>query len=104
MTIQIAILDDNVDIFNAVGFIPSFLDNDDPRPAREQFHEGYAHGGGWRSMKGFTRDGMTLTYPGDPPFMPIAAIPFRNETVLIYRHGIVAIIQQDGSFEVSRLD
>src|SRR3982751_2684992 len=37
-----------------LGAIPYFLDEDDPRPAREQFHERYNHGGGWRPMPNFT--------------------------------------------------
>ena len=36
------------------GLIPSFLDLDDPRPAREQFNERYV--AGWNKFEGFTFD------------------------------------------------
>lgn len=101
---SVIVLDNNYDIINGVGFLPTFLDLDDPRPAREQFHENYAHGGGWRHMKGFVRKGVVLHYAGDPPFHPIAVMLFRDEQVFIYRHGFVAIVQPDESFTVSRMD
>ena len=91
-----------------VGFIPTFLDEDDPRPAAEQFNERYmAVGGGWRPQKGFTvRDGRpTLYYPGDPPPEPLAVMTLHGaETIFIYRYGYVAIFQDDGSFEACRMD
>jgi hypothetical protein len=45
-----------------------------------------------------------LKYPGDPPFEPLVAIPFRHELILVYTAGIVAIVQPDHSFEVCRMD
>ena len=88
-----------------VGFIPSFLDLDDPRPAKEQFAERYAYGG-WRNQDGFTAiDGTpTLEYPGDPPLEPIACMRLRDEMIFVYLHGYVSIFQQDGSFEACRMD
>jgi hypothetical protein len=87
------------------GFIPSFLYADDPRPAREQFNERYV--GGW--MPGppglvFDFDTVTLTYPGDPPMTPISAMQFRTEWVLLFPSDWVLILQQDGSWEVARMD
>jgi hypothetical protein len=41
---------------------------------------------------------------GDPALEPLAAIPFRNELILIYKFAWVAIVQKDGSFDVARLD
>ena len=32
----------------ALGFIPTFLHVDDPRPAAEQIDAAYQHGGGWK--------------------------------------------------------
>ena len=91
-----------------LGLIPSFLDDDDPRPAKEQFNERYAHGGGWRSMKGFDNksdDGlMVLQYPGDADLYPIAFWAFRDELVVVYPYGMVAIFQPGGEYEVSRMD
>lgn len=87
-----------------LGFIPSFLDENDPAPAREQIDRAYRHGGGWSPFVGFamTRDG--LCYPGDPPMAPLAETRLREEIVRFYDCSWVAIIQPDGRFEVCRLD
>lgn len=88
-----------------LGYIPSFLDERNPAPAKEQFDQNYGHGGGWHPLKGFKlEDDNSLVYPGDPPQRPIAAIRFREELVLIYSHAWVAVIQPDRSFEVCRMD
>lgn len=88
-----------------LGLIPSMLDENDPRPAREQFDENYAHGGGWRPMSPKLRiERYVLHYPGDPPQRPFAMIPFRDEIILVYESEIVAIVQPDGSFEACRMD
>jgi hypothetical protein len=87
-----------------LGELLTFLDENDPRPAREQFNERYQWGG-WKPMEGFTLDGTILHYPGDPPFKPWAMISFRNEGILVYPADFVAIIQEDGvTFEVARMD
>jgi hypothetical protein len=89
-----------------VGELPYFIDENDPRPAREQLDANYAHGGGWQPMPGF-RLSLTryvLRYPGDPPLEPLAVMRLRAEWIFIYQHSIVAIVQQDGSFEVARMD
>lgn len=91
---------------NYFGLIPSFLDLDDPRPAKEQFAERYVYGG-WRPQDGFIADpnGLpTLHYPGDPPLEPIAVMTFREELIFVYLHGYVSIFQKDGSFEACRMD
>jgi hypothetical protein len=90
---------------NYVGFIPTFLDLDDPRPAREQFAERYVHGG-WHPQEGFTnRDGTPiLHYPGDPPFEPIAVMRLREEMIFVYLYGYVSIFQPDNTFEACRMD
>jgi hypothetical protein len=88
-----------------LGFIPYFLDEDDPRPAREQFDTAYHHGGGWRPFAGFEMlpDG-NLNYPGDPPVLVLAETKLRDETIRFYEHSWVAVIQPDGSYEISRMD
>jgi hypothetical protein len=90
---------------NFVGLIPTFLDTDDPRPAKEQFAERY-HYGGWRNQDGFVNRNGTpvLIYPGDPPLKPIAMMALREEAIFVYLHGYVSIFQQDGSFEACRMD
>ncbi len=90
----------------ALGFIPTFLSDDDPRPARAQIHANYRHGGGWIPAKGFRLDPdtMTLNYPGDPPLNCIAASMLRDEMILVYPHAWVVILCPDGTYEVSRCD
>jgi len=87
-----------------LGFLPAFIDDNDQRPAREQLKENYAHGGGWRPMSGWIRMGTVITYPGDPPMRPIAMTKLRDETLYLYPHAFLMILQKDGSFEVSRVD
>jgi hypothetical protein len=90
-----------------LGFIPDMLDEDDPRPAREQFDDNYAHGGGWRPQPKFTMDDdarAVLSFPGDPPLEPIAVMLFHDEIIFFYPHAIVAIVQRDGTFEACRMD
>lgn len=86
------------------GFIPDFLDETDPRPAREQLAERYI--GGWNPFKGFAFDAatMTLRYEDDPVLLPESALLFRDETLLIYQSDWVLILQKDNSFEISRMD
>lgn len=89
-----------------LGFIPSFLSEADPRPAREQLDSNYRHGGGWRPFDGFTFDPVTRTiqYPGDPLFHPLAVTKLREELIYVFPHAWVLILQQDGTWEISRMD
>jgi hypothetical protein len=89
-----------------LGMLPDFINQNDPRPAREQFDANYQHGGGWHPIPGFIhRKGVSLEYPGDPPYHPIAMWPLRDELIVVYRYGLVAIFQvKTGAFEVARLD
>jgi hypothetical protein len=89
----------------ALGLIPSFLDQNDPRLAKEQFDANYQHGGGWFKYDGFEMDkDHTLLGKGDPPLKPIATMWFRDERIFLYRHAWVAIVQPDETFEVARMD
>jgi hypothetical protein len=88
-----------------LGFIPSFLSEDDPRPAAEQFNDNYVSG--WRPLDGWVLTDPTMmgiTYPGDPTLFPFAMTNLRDESILFYRHAQVMILQMDGSFEVCRMD
>ncbi len=92
-----------------IGFIPTFISEQDDRPAAEQFNERYAFGGGWRPMDGWKihhapTGELIIRYPGDPPYRPVAMIAFRNERIWIYPHAWVVIEQPDGSVEISRMD
>src|SRR5215203_2126458 len=87
-----------------LGYIPEFLDEDDPRPAREQFDTNYEHGGGFTPMQGFTMTENALHYPGDPPFELLAETRLRDEVIRVFNYAWVAVIQPDGSFIVARMD
>jgi len=88
------------------GLIPDMLRTADPRPAREQFDAAYAHGGGWLPFRGFkfNAKNQSITYPGDPSLLPLARGKLRDETILIYPHAWVGILQPNGDFEVARMD
>ncbi|MBU2051483.1 MAG: hypothetical protein KKH61_21240 [Gammaproteobacteria bacterium] len=95
----------NTSIEDLLGIIPLFLDDADPRPAKEQLDEKYAHGGGFRHLEGFKMlPNGDLKYPGDEPTRFLAHTYLRDEKIIFYEHAWVAIVQPDGSFEVSRLD
>jgi hypothetical protein len=86
------------------GIIPTFLDEADPRPAKQQFNQRYVSG--WQPFGGFTLDKKTmdLRYPGDPPTRMLGALFFRDEVIVLYEHEWVMIISEDGTWEVSRMD
>lgn len=114
-----AALDHGISVDDAVGLIPAFLSDYDPRGAVEQIHERYAHGGGWFDLKvgsgGFTmtEDGV-LQYPEDPDLPALAEawlhrdhVPAGNpppERIIVHAGAFVSVHQPDGSFRVSRLD
>lgn len=87
-----------------LGLIPGFLDDEDPRSAREQFDARYI--GGWRPMPGhkLTMKNYTLRYPGDPPLTPLACTRLREELILFYDYAWVCVVQPDHSYEVCRMD
>ena len=88
-----------------LGYIPSFLSESDPRSAKEQLDGNYNHGGGWRSMPGFIMlPNGDLSYPGDPPYALLAETSLRGEVIRVYHYSWVAIVQPDGTFDVSRMD
>lgn len=91
-------------VIAVVGIIPAFLDEDNPKSAKEQIADQYISG--WSPFKGFKFDPETriLTYPDDPPLHPVAEGKLRDETILVYRYGWTLILQPDGSWEVARLD
>lgn len=104
MTATVIKLNPRLDM-NQVGMLPYWLDEADPRSAREQLHDHYLPiGGGWQPMPKFTMTETTLHYPGDDDIKPLAAMWLRHECVLVYDCSIVAIVQPDGSFEVARMD
>lgn len=90
-----------------LGWLPLMLQESDPRPAREQFNERYAHGGGWRPFSGFTfteGEPPTIAYPGDPALSAIASTSLRNERIFLFPHAWVAIVQPSGEHEICSMD
>src|SRR5262245_51128168 len=87
---------------DVLGFLPIIFDADDPRPAREQANDRYAHGGGWDPMPGWTLsledDQVRLSYKGDKPYRPLATarLPKSNELLVFFRNSWVMILQRDG--------
>jgi hypothetical protein len=106
MTVPIWImLDNRLTMINQVAPLFTMISEDDPRPARDQLDAGYRHGGGWMSFVGHTLNADdSLSYPGDPSIYPVAMTRLRDETILVYPHDWVAIVQPDRSFEVCRMD
>jgi len=92
------------------GLLPEFFNLDDPRSAREQLHENYAHGGGVHPQKGFKlaawnlRDQAILEYPGDPLLHEISRAKLRDEIIILFPYSWVAIVQPDGKYIVTRCD
>jgi hypothetical protein len=86
------------------GLIPGFLDESDPRSAKEQFHANYR--GGWHPVAKLSWEPATETlhYPGDPPMRPIGAILFGDEVLLMFPGAFVMVVQPDGRWEVARMD
>ena len=87
-----------------LGYLPGFLNEDDPRSAAEQYDANYV--GGWRPQSGWTYVPATMVarYPGDPSVKPFAMTLLRDEIILFYPHAYVLILQQDDSFEMARMD
>lgn len=92
-------------LWEALGYIPHWLNAADPRSATQQLDAGYARHGGWHPFPGFSLvDGIALKYPEDPLLYPYATCEFRDERVIIYPSAMVCVVHADRSFEVARMD
>ena len=88
-----------------LGFLPTFVDADNPEPVAKQINQNYPFGG-WQPMGGWIRmekDG-SVRYPGDPKMKPLAKAMHGSEEVFFYESSWVAVRQPDGKFEIARLD
>lgn len=95
-----------VSVVRALGYIPDFLLSDDPRPIREQLTERYGFGelnDGMSDLAKITPEGI-MQYPEDPELYPLARATHGSETLWVYPHAIIAIVQSDGSLFMSRID
>lgn len=96
----------SIDPYYVLGELVAFLHEDDPRSAQEQLDMNY-HFGGFVPFDGFTFNPATkaISYPGDPDFYPEAMTTLHDkETIYLYPSSWVLILQQDGSYVISRLD
>lgn len=92
-------------VFNHTwGYIPTFLNEDDPRTTIEQLDDGYISG--WQKFEGFTMNPKTysLKYPGDPAYKPTDVAKFRDDIIAIYPHSWVMVLMPDGKHEICRMD
>jgi len=100
-----------------LGFIPEILRDDDPRPVKDQMNERYEHGGGFHAFpnkKRFTindtaAEPCKLVYHEDDFVETMEEwgrcwFPITEELVIVFDSAITAIIQKDGSFELTRMD
>ncbi len=90
-----------------LGYLPSMLDQDDKRPAREQLDSSYIYGGPprWRTEPASIDAKDRLCYPGDPPLDWLAMTFLHDkEQVLLYPGDFVVILQPDRSFLFQRMD
>jgi hypothetical protein len=84
-------------------YLPTFLSELNPRSAAQQIETAYFRG--WNPFDGFQMlEGNRLGYPGDEPLEPLATTSLRDETIFLYQGDWLAVVQKDGSFEVSRVD
>lgn len=98
----------------AVGLIPAFLIGDDDRDAVAQLDARYAHGGGWHDFAGLRLEGWPeaarLVYPASEPhetdevYRELSRGVLRSETIIVFDHSWVAVVQPDGSYRVARMD
>lgn len=93
------------------GLLPQFFSEFDPRPAREQLHEAYFHGGGVRPFERFELildrtdpQKSLISYPGDPAFPVISWATLRDELILLFAYSWVVIVQPDDTYLVTRCD
>lgn len=94
------------------GIIPTFLNPWDERDAVTQIDANYQHGGGWHdtvSPYEIVRSPGTalpfaLKFEGDPPFKARGMTMLRDEVIVLFDYGYVAVIQKDGTHRVARID
>src|SRR5215472_4998188 len=85
--------------FEMLGYIPTFLDVDNPLLAAQQIDRNYGHGGGWTPFDGFILlDDLNLKYPGDPPNRLLFKAHLRDEKLFFYEHSWFRIEQPDGTW------
>ena len=81
-------------LIEAIGILPHWVDNNDPRSAKEQFQQKYQFG--CCEMPGGTVDeNGVYNYPEDPPLYPFYSLERDNEMIYFYNYAMVAVVLKD---------
>lgn len=75
-----------------IGILDEIFVPADPRPARAQVEERYAHGGGWSPIDALElRDGKCFSRLDDESWSETAHTEINGETIRLFPYGIVAV-------------
>lgn len=88
------------------GWLPVIFQLGDPRPAKEQIEERYAHGGGWSPNEKFATlpDGR-IQYPEDDPLAPMFWTQIDSgETLILFEGSWLRILRPDATSDIVRMD
>jgi len=98
----------------STGLLPMIILPTDPQPAKVQINQRYDYGGGFYKFKAFELVGnfnapinqLRLAFPGEPHYFEMSRIylPLSKELVVLFQLAFVAIILEDGTFEVTCVD
>jgi len=92
-----------------LGWIPGWLNINDPDPIWKQIDKRYKHGGGWHTSGSKEQTTLrerdnALLHPEDPPQLPLARAALRDEEILFYPYAFVVIKQKGGEWDLCRVD
>jgi hypothetical protein len=91
-------------LVESLGYIPYFLKQRmSDETAKEALTRMYGFGELFEMTNGKVVD-YVYKYSGDPDLYPIAEMTSGNTTVLQYKYGIIAILEENGSTFVTRMD
>lgn len=92
----------------ALGYIPTMLSPLDERDMVSQLDAGYQHGGGWKDFEGFEASMKgavwVIQYPNDPPYIERARVSMNGETLVMFDHAWVMVIDREGRKRFCRMD
>ena len=93
-----------------IGYLGQIFLNGTGETAQEQLNQRYAHGGGFHPFEGFIlagadeTDAATITYPKDPPMREVSRLSLNEQTLILFEHQWLAIVEADNSYRVTRVD
>jgi len=92
-------------LYEACGILPTWVMAKEyaHKPLLEALKEQYQFPMFESEKATITEDGV-FQYPGDPDQHPLIKIQRGKETFYQYEHAMIAIVQEDGSSYVSRMD